>query len=150
MSPRDISDDTALSRRGSVALWFAVLGGPAAWFVSLAVSYFAVHEVCRQHTTLAPRIVSGVALVIAVAATIGGRGIWTRVAALEHNAGDRPVERTRFLAQLGVLGGMLFSLIILLQIIATLLLPSCRDRPRTPESPDVLAPPALHRPLSRA
>ena len=109
-----------------------MLGGPAAWFVSLTVSYFAVHEVCRHQTAIAPRIVSVIAFAVAVAAAIGGRGIWTQVAAVAHREGDRPVERTRFLAQIGVLGGTVFSLIILLQVVATLLLPSCRERPRTP------------------
>jgi len=149
MSPRESSEHPALSRRGSAGLWFAVLGGPAAWFVSLTVSYFAVHEVCRHQTAIAPRIVSVVAFAVAVAAAIGGRGIWTQVAAVEHREGDRPVERTRFLAQIGVLGGTVFSLIILLQVVATLLLPSCRERPRTPESPDVLAPQS-HQQHSRA
>jgi hypothetical protein len=142
MSPRDTSDDGSLSRRGSVTLWFVVFGGPAAWFVSLTVSYFGVHEVCRQHSSIGPRITSIVAFAIAVAAAVVGRGIWTRVAATE--------QRTRFLAQLGVLGGTVFSLIILLQVVATFLLPSCRERPRTPESPDVLTPPALVHSPSRA
>jgi hypothetical protein len=107
-----------------------VLGAPAAWFVSLVVGYFAVHEVCRVHSPLAPRIISLVALLVAVAAGIGGRGIWV---ASHH-------ERTRFMAQIGVLGSAVFSLIILLQIAATILIPGCHERPRTPQSPDVLRP----------
>lgn len=115
-------------------LWFAVLGPPAAWFASLVVGYFAVHEVCRVHSPLAPRIVSLVALVVALAAGVTGRAIWRRREAQ---------ERTRFMAQIGVLNGSLFSLIILLQILATLLIPTCHERPRTTESPDVLLPPAV-------
>jgi hypothetical protein len=122
----------ASSERGSPGLWFAVVGPPAAWFVSLVVSYFAVHEVCRVHSSLAPRIVSFVALIVAVAAGLGGRGIW--VSAADH-------ERARFMAQIGVLGSAVFSLIILLQIVATLLLPNCHDRPRTPDAPDVFRAP---------
>ena len=110
-----------------------MFGPPAAWFVSLVVGYFAVHEVCRVHSPLAPRLVSLVALVVALAAGVAGRTIWRRAEAQ---------ERTRFMAQLGVLSGSLFSLIILLQIVATLLIPTCHERPRTPTSPDVLMPPA--------
>jgi hypothetical protein len=111
-----------------------MLGPPVAWFASLVVSYFAVHEVCRVHSPLAPRIVSLVALAVTVVAGVTGRIIWRRDAAL---------ERTRFMAQLGVMSGSLFSLVILLQIVATVLLPTCHERPRTPQSPDVLLPPAV-------
>src|SRR5256885_2717074 len=123
----------ASSEPRSASMWFAVFGPAAAWFVSLAVSYFAVHEVCRVHTPLAPRVVSVVAFLIAAAAGLAARGIWVRAAAN---------ERTRFLAQIGVLGSAVFSLIILLQVVATILLPGCHERPRTPESPDVLRPSA--------
>jgi len=127
MSPR------ASSEPGSASLWFAVFGPAAAWFVSLVVGYFAVHEVCRVHSPLAPRIISLVAFLVAVSAGLVGRGIWVR-------AGQN--ERTRFLAQIGVLGSAVFSLIILLQIGATILIPGCHGRPRSPESPDVLRPPS--------
>jgi hypothetical protein len=120
----------ASSERGSAGLWFAVCGPPAAWFASLVVGYFAVHEVCRVHSPLGPRIISLVALIVSVAAGLGGRGIWI---ATEH-------ERTRFMAQIGVLGSAVFSLIILLQVVATILIPGCHERPRTPQSPDVLRP----------
>ena len=125
MSPHTSSD------RGSATLWFAFLGPPAAWFTSLIAGYFAVHEVCRVHSSLAPRIISLVALIVAVAAGVSGRGIWTETA---H-------ERTRFMAQIGVLSSAVFSLIMLLQVVATLLIPGCHERPRTPQSPDVLRPP---------
>src|SRR2546423_12824783 len=130
MSPRASSEQDAIASRGSVGLWFAVLGPPAAGFASLVVGYFAVHEVCRVHSPLAPRVISLVALLVAVAAGLGGRGIWV---ATHH-------ERTRFMAQIGVLGSVVFSLIILLQVVATILIPGCHERPRTPQSPDVLRP----------
>ncbi|MFN2572530.1 MAG: hypothetical protein ABR537_13125 [Gemmatimonadales bacterium] len=84
-----------------------------------------------METAIGPRLVSLIALVVAVAAGITGRAIW--LAAAGH-------ERTRFLAQIAVLESALFSLIMLLQVVATLLLPSCHERPRTPQSPDVLRP----------
>ena len=135
MSRRDSSARAAVATRprGSAGLWFAVFGPPAAWFVSLVAGYVSVHEVCRVDSPLTPRIVSLVALVIALLAGITGRAIWQR---------DAAHDRTRFMAQLGVLGGSLFSLIIVLQIVATFLIPTCHERPRTPASPDVLVPPA--------
>jgi hypothetical protein len=80
---------------------------------------------------MGPRIASLLALIVAVAAGIAGRAIWLQ---------EEAHERTRFLAQISVLGGGVFSLIILLQVLATLVLPTCHERPRTPESPDVLRP----------
>jgi hypothetical protein len=99
--------------------------------VSLAVGYFSVHEACRVHSPLGPRIVSIVALVVAIAAGLTARAIW-------RGAADH--ERTRFMAQVAVLASGVFSLIILLQIVATVILGSCRERPRTSESPDVYVP----------
>ena len=134
MSRPDSSASLAPAPASPPELWFSLVGPPAAWFASLIVGYFAVHEVCRVHSPLAPRVVSLLALVVAVAAGVTGRAIWRR---------DEAQERTRFMAQLGVMSGSLFSLIILLQIVATVLIPTCRERPRTPEAPDVLIPPAL-------
>ena len=123
---------TAATRpTGSAGLWFTVLGPPAAWFAALVGSYFAVHEVCRVHSPWAPRIVSIVALLVAIAAGVVGRAIWAR---------DEAHERTRFMAQIGVLASAVYSLIIALQVVATLLLPTCHERPRTPKSPDVRVP----------
>jgi hypothetical protein len=124
---RPASSDTA-----SPALWFAFFGPAAAWFAALVVSYFAVHEVCRVQSPLAPRIASVLALLVSITAGVVGRGIWLR--AESH-------ERTRFMAQIGVIASGVFSLIILLQVVATLFLPSCHERPRTHQSPDVFIAP---------
>jgi len=137
MSHPDSSDalgSPAIGARGSAALWFAVFGPAAAWFASLIISYFAVHEVCRVESALTPRVVSLVALAISLVAGVVARGIW--IGAESH-------ERTRFLAQIGALGSGVFSLIILLQVVATLLIPGCHERPRMPRSPDVLGSPGI-------
>ena len=132
MSPLTSSAE-APPPRGSAALWFAFLGAPAAWFISLVVSYYAVHEVCRVHSPLAPRIVSLLALVVAVAAGLTARAIWMQASGVT-------AERTRFMAQIGVMAGSVFSLIVVLHLVATLLLPGCHERPRTEQSPDVFVP----------
>src|ERR1051325_6484944 len=74
-------------------LWFACFAPPAAWFASLVVSYFAVHEVCRVHSALAPRVVSLVAFALAAPAGIAGRAIWT--AAAPRAEDDLVAGRTR-------------------------------------------------------
>ena len=142
MSHPDSSDvvvSPATGVRGSIGLWFAVFGPPAAWFASLVVSYFSVHEVCRVNSPLTPRVVSIVALAITILAGVVARGIWMN--AESH-------ERTRFLSQIGTLASGLFSLIIMLQIVATFLLPGCHERPRTKQSPDVLRPAATQQILA--
>lgn len=112
-------------------LWFAVFGAPAAWFVSLVAGYFSVHGVCRHQSIVLPLTISVVALAISAGAGIGGRALYG--AARDH-------ERTRFLAEIGMMAGTVFSLIIVLQLIAILMVPPCRERPRTPGSPDVFRP----------
>jgi len=95
MLPGRISKNNFALAGSGFSLWSSL---SAAWFTSLVVSYFAVHEVCRVHSSMAPRIVSFVALVVAVAAGFTGRGIWV---------GAAQSERARFMAQIGVLGGAL-------------------------------------------
>ena len=114
---------------GTPTLWFAVFGPPAAWFAGLTASYFTVHEVCRVASPLSPRLISIVALLVSLAA-----GVVARVILLRSYAH----ERTRFMAQIGLLASGVFSLILMLQVVATFLLPGCHERPRTPHSPDVL------------
>src|SRR5256885_13539800 len=117
--------DRALAPRGSALLWFAVLGGPIAWFVSLSLGYFGEHEACAHQTAVLPRLVSLLALVFALAAAVaawrlpspGGR------ATGQANAGS-PAQPTRFLARIRLLRGATFSLIILPQGVAPLVLPS--------------------------
>src|SRR5256885_5444902 len=61
--------------RGSAVLCFAVFGGSVAWFVSLSVGYFGVHEACAHQTAVLPRLVSLLALVFALAAAVAA---WDR------------------------------------------------------------------------
>ena len=122
----------------SRAPWFAVFGAPAAWFASLVAGYFSVHHACRSHSGMLPLAISLVALLVSVGAGVRGRLVYG--VAREH-------ERTRFLAEIGMLAGTVFSLIILLQIIAILVLPPCHERPRTPSSPDVFRPVPSRAPL---
>jgi hypothetical protein len=121
-------------------LWFAVFGAPAAWFVSLVAGYFSVHDACRHQSIVLPLTISLVALAISATSGIGGRALYGD--AREH-------ARTRFLAEISMMSGVVFSLIIVLQLLAILVVPPCRDRPRTPASPDVFrAAPAPTAPLA--
>ena len=106
-----------------------MFGPAAAWFAGLVGGYYAVHEVCRVHSPLGPRLVLALALLVSVVAGIVSRIILQQV---------EQYERTRFMAQIGLLSSGVFSLILALQIVATFLLPGCHERPRTPRSPDVL------------
>src|SRR5437762_12198799 len=113
--------DPALAPRGSALLWFAVFGGPVAWFVSLSVGYFGVHEACAHQTAVLPRLVSLLALVFALADAGAAWRLRSRVggaAGQPHEGG--PAERRRGRGQIGTPGGGTFSLSILLLVVATL------------------------------
>lgn len=129
----------ATRSRGSIGLWFAMFGPAAAWFAGQVAGYYGVHEVCRVHSPLGPRVVLLLALVVSLAAGIVSRVILQQV---------ERYERTRFLAQIGLLSSGVFSLIVALQIVATFLLPGCHERPRTPTSPDVLRVPTATQSLT--
>jgi hypothetical protein len=114
---------------GTATLLAAFLGGPAAWALHLAVSYFLVTLDCntgwngaRTGVVLATAVCAAGAL---AAGALGWRG-WKRVRG-RMTPGELldPVRIRGFLTLSGVLMAVLFTGAIILAGISPLLLPMC-------------------------
>jgi hypothetical protein len=104
-----------------VALWFGILGGPLAWAARLLLSYPLVGVACAQGAGLVLHLVAGVTLAVTVAAgLVAWRGFrttrdWQRSRPPrtgEPTVDAWAVERTYFMALLGLLSSGLFALVI--------------------------------------
>ncbi len=124
--------------RGSLALWFAVLGSPLAWVAHLGISYsleewFACSSSARQRGEILGVGVDPIALVVnlAMAGVAAASGLvayscWRKLAGQE---GDDTGERARWMAFAGMVEACLFLGIILLGLAPPLALGTCETTP---------------------
>lgn len=124
--------------------WFALFGPPAAWFVSLSASFFMVAWACGSSAgTITMHAVLLGMLATALWAGFTGFRSWRRSGLSWPGESADPIERERFLAVVGTFAGILFSLLILAQWIAAVVLDPCEPGPRPPMAPSALALPLL-------
>lgn len=119
------SDHSGFHPEGLLTLWVGVLLAPLAWFLHQQVSYLLVYRACESGS-LAGFAVSTVLMLLLVGA--GGFlawRAWKYVGGGWRETGDRDLDRTRFLALLGLMGSGLFSVLIAAQWIPTLLVGPC-------------------------
>lgn len=116
-------DDVAHTRT-SVALWFAVLGGPAAGLANVLVSYPAVDRACVNDSGLILHVLTLFFLLVALGAGATG---WR----LRERIGDGPstaagmLARSRFMATLGILTAAISIFGIILQWIPIFFIGAC-------------------------
>jgi hypothetical protein len=122
----EITDRTAYYRgaAGILALWFAVLAGPLAWALGLNLEYSLVLLACARGTMLPLHLVSIGTLLLAGAGGAVGWREWQRAGAGRPEGGGT-LDRSRFMAALGILSGAYFALVIVAQWIANLFLNPC-------------------------
>ena len=124
------------SGRGSAVMWYALFGGPVAWFVGLGAAYFVVSPSCDAHDELPLHLISLITLLAALGAAAAAWVLWRgRGAHWPDDRGGR-VDRTRFIAAMGGLISALFALVIMAQWAATVVHQPCWWLPRLPDSPD--------------
>jgi putative membrane protein len=101
---------------GPVRLWFGALGGPAAWFVHLVLTYALVPVVCR---TVAPELLLHGATVLFGAVAAGAAVVaWRNLTRVRGSSESVPTHRNaltrvRFMAQAGLALDILFLLVII-------------------------------------
>jgi hypothetical protein len=123
--------------RGSAALWFGVLGSPAAWAGHLVVNY-ALEEwfACSPSAQEPGRILGmplgtfSIAFNSAMLALAVLAGLVALACLLGRKDGDgERMERARWMAFAGVVEGALFTAIILLGYAPALMLGVCNTTP---------------------
>lgn len=119
--------------------WFALLAPPIAWFTALNAGYFMVSWACgSEKGLLAMHLVLLGTLGIAIGAGLTARGEWRKSGSEWPGESGAPLERRRFLSVLGLMGAVLFSLLILAQWLAAVILGPCEAGPRLPFSPSAM------------
>ena len=117
--------ESYLGSSGGPALWLALLGGPVAFQLHLVVNYMVVQGLCEREMEWPVHVVTVLAL--ALCALAGWQGWRLRSQTGEHlvASGLSRLERTRFVANVGLLATGLFTTIILAQWIGFLILSPC-------------------------
>ncbi|HXR93975.1 MAG TPA: hypothetical protein VN750_27220 [Steroidobacteraceae bacterium] len=129
-------------RIGWLALAFALIGGPGAWFMQICAGYMLANGPCFPHESrrivpphafgwtwpaLIALLILGV--LIAMAAFAVAYGAWRRTppstSAPEDPATIEVIGRTRFLALWGMIYGASFAVATLVNAVAYILLPRC-------------------------
>jgi len=105
----------------SLPLWVGVLGAPAVWAAQLEVIYSLAPWACAANRLPVLYVLEFVFLATTVICGL----LCIRYF---HRGGLHAEEndRTRFLASFGILSGALFSMVIVAQAIATLMLDPCK------------------------
>jgi hypothetical protein len=111
--------------RGIATLWFAMLAGPVAWFTGLNLNYSLVRLACAKGSLVSLHLVSALTLALAVSGGVVAWREWRRVGGGWPGEGGDPRARSRFMAVIGLMSSALFSVVILAQWVAQLILNPC-------------------------
>ena len=118
-------DDEKFARSTtSLALWFGVLGGPAAGLANVLVGYPAVDRACASNSSI---VLHALTLGFLAIAVLAGFISWR----LRQRAGSRRgtaeglLPRSRFMATVGVLAAAVSAFGIILQWIPVFFLGAC-------------------------
>jgi hypothetical protein len=115
-------------RKGKLALWTGVLGGPVVWAIHLQAGYAISRFSCtREHLGLLHHAVTLLMLIAAVACTLLALREWKRLSGPSESHEDEagPLGRSQFLAGLGILTSGLFSLVIVAGWVPVFFLSPC-------------------------
>ena len=121
MSPED-----AVHATSSLRLWAGLLAGPVAWLVQFEAVYAVTPLVCAGGDLLPLHLIMLVGLIVALGGCALSWSDWrTAGRGWPSDADEGKFARARFMSVLGLLTGSLFSLLIVAQWLAVLLLDPC-------------------------
>jgi hypothetical protein len=102
-----------------------MLAGPIAWTIDLLVQYSLAQWSCTTEHRFVLQLVSLGALVVTAA---GAAAAWRGLQQTPRDApteGGRPIDRSRFMALLGLLTSLLFAIVIVAALIPVWVLDAC-------------------------
>lgn len=108
------------------ALWTGVLVPPVAFLLNLEVAYALVPTACGARSVVLVHLVHLVSLGLAILGGVVAWRTWQRSGATWPGGEGGRISRTRFMAGLGALMGLLFTLVILAQWIPSFILDPCQ------------------------
>ena len=124
-----MSTDATLSktiRGGNFSLWIGMLGGPAAWLCQLQLSYMLVPWACKTGHHL-PLHLSGILFGLCAAgiAWFTWRNLLVLIA--KQGEAEAGLARGHFMAVVGLMMSVLFTLLIFVQTAAAFIIGPCPD-----------------------
>ena len=126
-------------RRGSLSLWFAVLGSPMAWGGHLLANYSLEEWFACSHSSehkgqifgysvhAVSIVINSLMLALAVASGLVAYSCWKKLRGQE--GGEERLERARWMAFAGIVEASLFTGIILLGYLPALIVGICETTP---------------------
>jgi hypothetical protein len=121
--PANTSERVVRSRT-SLALWFAMLGGPAAGLTNVMISYAAVDRACVNDSSIILHVLTLLFLVIAVLAGVTAWRLRQEIGERESTAGGL-LARSHFMTTLGLLSAGISFFAMILQWIPIFFLGAC-------------------------
>jgi hypothetical protein len=112
-------------KRGQLGLWVGLLLPPAAWAIQLQTVYLTSQYGCKYMDFLPNHLVSIFALLLAVIGGVVAWRNWIETGKKWKSEEASPIDRSRFMAILGMLTGALFTLLIFAQWLPTILAVPC-------------------------
>jgi hypothetical protein len=128
METVDIRSETGPRERPPVsdlALWTSMLGGPFLFLLNLEVCYVMLDWACYTGNDWAVHLVNFVAFVLAAGTAVLGFSLWARVGRAWPDSGGGSDSRSRLMAAVGVMMGVLSALSVLAQWITVMVLGTC-------------------------
>jgi hypothetical protein len=119
------------SPKAIAAAWIGILAGPTAWVTQLSLSYPVAQLSCHagftdQHTISLHVISAGCLLLTAFGAWTAARTVeFTRQRPSISDGGDR-IDRSRFMALLGLMMSALFATVILFSWVPPFFIHDCQ------------------------
>jgi hypothetical protein len=108
------------------ALWWGILIGPLAWATDLGISYPMTHSLCEFNNAWAFHAISVCTLALAVSGALVAHRELALVPRAPGEKLPRPIERSRFMAHLGIAVSVLFMIVILAESVAELGISPCQ------------------------
>jgi hypothetical protein len=107
-------------------LWFSALAGPLAWILHNVGSYGLATVICFPGQVLFLHLVTAVTALISLAAAVVGWRSRARLQELEWPDKSRiSLQRAHFMATFGLISGLLFLVIILVEGIPNFYIEPC-------------------------
>jgi hypothetical protein len=122
-SQADVATGAAPPR--AAVLWTGILAGPLAWAADLMVRYALVHWSCGTQQTIVLKFISLVTLLVVIGGGVIAWRAYDQIPSGVPTDGGRPIERSRFMAVVGMVTAALFALAVIATAIPPWVLDAC-------------------------